>query len=99
MSDTNITTKHVDAYSSERFMRRMHEATAHETHIKMALADLADQLERHPEDAFRLREAIIACLEITRPALESLNIVNYELIYWETSRSMAHTRDLLEGGK
>jgi len=64
--------------------------------IRCALVTLRDEVERHPEDAHRLRESIVAHLETVTPALESMNTPVSRLRFWYLDKYHAELRDARE---
>ena len=96
MSDTNITTKHADKFSIEAQLALSAEYRAIWLAISDALVDLDWQMMRHPEDAHRLREAIIAHLETVRPALERLDGTVNRLRFWYLDKYHAELDDARE---
>lgn len=95
MSDT-ITTKHIDKFSTDAQLALVAEYRAIWLAISGALVDLRWQMERHPEDAHRLREAIIAHLETVRPALEALDGPVDRLRFWYLDKYHAELDDARE---
>ena len=95
MSDT-ITTKHADKFSIEAQLALSAEYRAIWLAISDALVDLDWAMRRHPEDAHRLREAIIAHLETVRPALERLDGPVNRLRFWYLDKYHAELDDARE---
>jgi len=95
MSDT-ITTKHADKFSIEAQLAVVREYNVTWLAIRYALMALRDEVERHPEDAHRLRESIIAHLETVTPALDAMNEPVGRLRFWYLDKYHAELEDARE---
>lgn len=89
-------TKHADHFSPAAQMTVVAEIQNTISEILGDLAVLRTECEHHPEDAHRLREAVIAHLETVRPAVERLRSPVERLWLWEIDRRHAELRDAAE---
>lgn len=92
----NTTTKHADEYSVEAQLAVVREYNVTWLAIRYALMTLRDEVERHPEDAHRLRESIIAHLETVTPALDAMNAPVERLRFWYLDKYHAELEDARE---